>query len=355
MKTKYLLTIPALMLVLSGCKQEVSSVAPSQDSSIASVASAAESENTAADASTEAVSDSASVSEASSGSGYQNNPKERNEVKIDDDSAALYDSFLEGTAKATYISKNDKCEYLEFSTALEDGKSYTLEEMVSDLTTGVSSDSEVTLKGVSADSIDCGLDGKIEMIVHPDIESEFHPSIVIKNVGGSLKVCYIADSWDRNSVFVGFNGMTSSTGSGGASSHGGEEGYIDASGEYHFWHAYWEELYGERDNNNKLSFEFNGDGNEYTIDGADLMTVVRYDLDENRKEENTYYQIYMMDSDYNDIEDAPNNSSNPFNAARDILVKEKGLNVVSGKEIDDMLAAKRKEIGLSDEVYKFGE
>ena len=114
-------------------------------------------------------------------------------------------------------------------------------------------------------------------------------------------------------------------------------------------------LYGERDNNNKLSFEFNGDGNEYTIDGADLMTVVRYDLDENRKEENTYYQIYMMDSDYNDIEDAPNNSSNPFNAARDILVKEKGLNVVSGKEIDDMLAAKRKEIGLSDEVYKFGE
>ncbi|RKM55277.1 hypothetical protein D6853_11195 [Butyrivibrio sp. X503] len=387
MKTKYLLTIPALMLVLSGCDSEVSSIAPSVDSTEAVAAStqatsesstaaaestseAAESENSATEASSEVSSteasseatsaetssDAASVSsEYSSGSGYQNNPKDRKEVKIDDDSAALYDSFLEGTAKATYSSKGDKCEYLNFSSVLDDGKNYTLKEMLSNIAAGEILDSPIACNNISAKYLDLGLDGKIEMLILPEFEGEFQPSIVVKNVGSSLKVCFVADSWSRSTTMIGFNGSVSSTGSGGATSHGGDEGYLDASGEYHFWHRCWEELYGERDNDNKLSFRLDGEDPEYNIDGADLMYVVRYDLDESQNDKGAFYMIYLTDSDYNDIEDDPSNPNNPYDAARDILVKEKGLKVVSEKEEADLLAKARKKIGFSDEVYKFGE
>ena len=277
------------------------------------------------------------------------------EVNIDDESAALYDAFLQGSAKATFDSKGDRGQYITFSDFLNDGEAYTLTEIISKMT-GEDQYCSGWICKISTDRyIDCGLDGNIEKEVSLELNGgtdHFSTSMILKNIDGKLKICYDADSWSRCDAGVAYNGEVSSFGSAGACSHGGEYGYIDSLGDYHFWYYEWIESYGARDEDNQINdLDFFINSDTKCIKGADMIYILRYDFLEDRKDENAYYYFYLTDSDYKDIDDNPSNLDNPYNIARGILKKDYGYNVVSQEEIDKMIYEKRLEIGLTDEIY----
>ena len=202
--------------------------------------------------------------------------------------------------------------------------------------------------GSDVSYIDCGLDGSIEMIVYINLETEFIPTMVIKNVDGNLKICYAYDSWSRSNTEVYYNGVVSSYGSSGADLHGGYTGFIDAAGDYHFWYGETEECFGNRDEDNTLVYYYNED---HIIEGADMLFLESITFDN----EEFYYYFYLTDSDYNDVEDASVNGVNPYDTVSDILTEEQGLSLISSTEAQIMIENRRLEIGLSDEVYSYGD
>ena len=251
------------------------------------------------------------------------------EVNIDDESAALYDAFLQGSAKATFDSNGDKGEYIVFSDFLNDGEDYTLPEIISKMTGEDQYCSNRNCEKCVGSYIDCGLDGNIEKLVDLILDGGtdyFHPCMVIKNFDGKLKICYDADSWSRCSTDVSYNGQVSSSGANGADSHGSKSGYIDSLGHYNFW--YDENVYVD-----------------FFVEGTDSLYLETYEFGDG----NIYCDFGFMDCE--NIKDNPNDSDNPYNIAREILKKDYGYKVVSQEEIDKMIYEKRLEIGLTDEIY----
>ncbi|SDB22765.1 hypothetical protein SAMN02910298_01104 [Pseudobutyrivibrio sp. YE44] len=279
-------------------------------------------------------------------------PKQRDSVELDDESASLYDGFLNNTVTATFHSNGDISQYVEFSEFLKDGHSYSLNDIVSKITEEGQYGEGWTYESSTDTYIDCGLDGNIEMIVSLLFDDEFTPSLVIKNIDGKLNICFTGTSWSRCETSVYYTGEVCSFGSGGATYHGGEYGYIDALGKYNFWYSEWDEGYGDRDNDNQLHYFYDVD---HTINGADLLDILRINFVSSSDEKNDYYYIHLTDSDYNEIEDDPTNPDNPYDIVRDILINEQGYNVISPEEAEKMITEKRRAIGLTDEIYSYGD
>jgi hypothetical protein len=290
---------------------------------------------------------------ASEGSSYDIyrkyiSPKAREEVEIDAGSAALYDAFLADEAKAKFSKSADNGMYVVFSDFLEDGKSYTLSEIANNSIADGQYGSYWKYTGASDSYIDCGLDESIEMVVELNYDSEFTASMVIKNVGGELKICFDGDSWSRCSTEIIYSGLVYSFGSGGASLHGGYYGFINADGDYTLWYETWEEGFGDRDEDNTLTYYYN---EEYTIEGADLLFLESFTFDKQEQ----YYYFYLTDSDMNDVDHTPVNGVDPYEKVSEILTKERGYTVLSADEAKAMIVNRKHEIGLSDEVAGYGD
>ena len=265
--------------------------------------------------------------------------KSEEEVNIDDESAALYNAFLQGSAKATFDSKGDRGEYIIFSDFLNAGEDYTLTDIISRMTGDNQYCSGWTCKECVGSYIDCGLDGNIEKLVELELDGGtdyFHLCMVVKNFDDKLKICYDADSWSRCSTKVSYNGQVSSSGAGGATKHGGEDGYIDSLGNYNFWYE------------QQVDSEFFIEGAD---EGANYLYLEWDDLGDGNK----YCCFGFSDCiDFENFEDNPNDPNNPYSIAREILKKNYGYIVVSQEEIDKMIEEKRLEIGLTDEIYNNG-
>ena len=238
---------------------------------------------------------------------------------------------------------------------LTDGKSYTLDEIKELLTSEDQYGDGWEVENICRSTIDCGLDGDIEMLVNIDFDSEFSLDMVIKNIDGSLVICFAADSWSRSETNLLYNGVTYSYGSGGASSHGGENGFIDADGKYVLWYYEWEE-----------GLEAGSDGtvsmNYYKEDGSyDTVTV---EIPENTylcqewiafsdADSDEYYYFYLLDEDYNEIPDDASDPDNPYDVIRKAH-EEAGIKVITPDESDELIEERRLEIGLTDDIFDYG-
>ena len=279
--------------------------------------------------------------------------KSKDKVEIDDESAALYEAFLSGEEKAVFSKDGDIAQYVEFSAFLEEVKSSSLDEIVEAMTAEGQYGERWEYKKCSDLYLDCALDGNIEMLVTLYFDDEFTPCMVIKNVDGGLKICFTGDSWSRCSTDVYYTGEVCSYGSGGATVHGGTYGFIDATGKYNFWYSDLEESFGDRDEDNKLTYYY--DREEHEIEGADILFLESISFEENDDGHYDYYYFFLTDSDYNDIEDDLEDPENPYVVMRGILANERGLNVITSREADDMIAEKRRKIGFTDELYSYGK
>ncbi|MBO4377204.1 MAG: hypothetical protein J5811_07930 [Lachnospiraceae bacterium] len=160
---------------------------------------------------------------------------------------ALYEAFMAGEAKAMVTAEGDKGQYYTFTNAMTAGESYTLNEIITNLSDNMEQngwDKRPTLGEIYKEYIDCGMDGKEELHVRIELPVEgiedFTVDMVIVEKDGALKIAYDADSWSRSEVTVGRDGYIMNGGSAGASVHVGDVAIIDGNGDYKFI-SQWEE------------------------------------------------------------------------------------------------------------------
>lgn len=317
------------------------------DESVAEVSTAETTEG-----STEASDASSSASsEENSADAYQKyidyiSPKKKEDVELDSESEKLYQGFIDGTEKASFDAKGDIGQYLCLSAVLEDGQSYTLDEIKEKLA-AEGEYGEGWLYDITSEKyVDLGLDGSHELCLDMGA-AEFNLTMVIKNIDGKLKICFAGDSWSRNQVFVKYSGYVESYGSGGATVHGGENGYIDAEGNYHFWYRDLEEGIMPSDDG-KLIY------NEQLI-GENIGMYVEtfsFDRDTAGKE---YQYVYIVDSEGREhVEVDLSQPGNAYEMAQK-AIEESGITyLATDADANALMEEQRKAIGLSDEVYKYG-
>ncbi len=274
-------------------------------------------------------------------------PKKKEDVKLDSESEELYQSFIDGTEPAQYDADGDIAQYIRLFDVLENGKSYTLKEIIEKLTSeGQYSEGweyEIRNEGY----IDLGLDGSYELCM--DIgASEFTLTMVVKNIGGKLKICFSGDSWSRCEVTLKYSGYVESFGSGGATYHGGQKGYIDAEGKYHFWYVFGEDGKIPGDDG-KLIY------NEQLIGENIGMYLESFSFD--RSAEGKEYQyVYIVDSEgREDVEVDLSQPGNAYEMAQKAIESSGNIYVASSDEANVLMDDQRKLIGLSDEIYKYGD
>lgn len=274
-------------------------------------------------------------------------PKSRAEVNIDDESAALYDKFLADEAKATFYKNGDHSDFYYLSDFLEDGEKYTLSEII---------DGEISYKrdrnqenwkfDYFTDSyIDCGLDGDIEILVELYFEESYFPLyMIIKNVAGNLKICFIGYSNGRQSTNIEYNGVVYSDAYFGCELHTGDYSYIDAEGKYNSWYKTEDSCYFGGEKGDSLYHFYNVNPN--ILEGVEelCLCVIKFD------NEQEYSLFFLADSDGKDIEDNPINGINPHDEIRKLLIKE-GYTIISTDEATTLIDNRRREIGLTDEIY----
>ena len=283
-------------------------------------------------------------------------PRDKGYVDLDEESSELYKAFLDGDEKVTYYAEGDNGQYVEPSLVLTDGEEYTFDEII-DLLTSKDQYSEGWVVESTTDTyIDCGLDGDYEMVVSVSFDTEFSFDMVIKNVDGSLKMCYVEDSWSRHETTIRYNGMIYSYGSAGASSHGGHTGFINADGEYKLWYQEWEEGYDDYDGDGSFSVQPYIDGSfvdlNFDIPGAAYIYSEEISFSEDV--EYDYYYFYILDEDSNELADDPNDLDNPYEVIRKECEK-KGITAISEEEHLKKIEERRQEIGLTDEIYEYGD
>ncbi|RKM56630.1 hypothetical protein D6853_07575 [Butyrivibrio sp. X503] len=278
--------------------------------------------------------------------------KERWEADVDEQSQKLYDSFLQGKEKAVFSADGDISQYIEFSEFLTDGKAYTIDEIIAGVTSPGQYGERWNFNKYKEYYVDCGLDGKLELDVCLEYDSEFTPEFVVTNINGKLKICFCCDSWSRSETNVFYSGKISSFGSSGATSHGGRTGYIDADGVYHFWYRTHEEYNGQ--NCGGVIEDFPGlDENLQVIEES--IRFENYEgYDKELEKKYNYYYFYIVDKDDNDIEDDPASADNPYDIVRKAY-KDAGYNVTTYEEAEKMKTDARKKIGLTDEIYNYGD
>ncbi|MCR4998319.1 MAG: hypothetical protein K6A05_00600 [Lachnospiraceae bacterium] len=273
-------------------------------------------------------------------------PKSRDEVDLDEESAKLYSEFLENQVPVTYDASQDGGSYLRLSDVLTQGQSYTLSEINQLLEGAIEFGEDFHYEITDTAYIDCGMDGDIEMLATVGA-SEFQLHMVIKNVDGSLKIRYSVDSWSRSYATFKYTGEIDDGGSGGATSHVFGTGFLDADCNYHFLDRTYEELIGEF--GAQLS-----DKSELGLNENWLYFEERVTFAEDNPDNQSYYYFSIQDENSNPVKDDPSDPENPHVKLRQYY-EAKDLQCATEEELEQMKDSKRKELGVSDEIYHYGE
>ena len=274
--------------------------------------------------------------------------RDRSEITLDEESEKLYSGFISGEIEAE--CSEDCSEYCEQFGLSSEQKSYKLpeiERMIDIDRTKIPDDSEY----LSERYIDLGLDGSYELLVDFYDEEDPHGyglSLIVKNFGGKLKICYIQDCWARQSAVITYSGMIYVSGSGGAMTHGGFNGYLDAEGKYHLWYEWDESIYETEYDPPEEDVTING----IRIGGDDIrVDVDRYTFYDNKKyitvDVEYRYPEDEHGEDATDLEDAYKKACEAFVDPDETLC--------AIEEIEDILKDYRKKLGISDEVYTYGD
>lgn len=251
----------------------------------------------------------------------------------------LYEAFKLGKAKAKYRGTGDRTSYLETSSALEVGKSYTIDEIGNALERP---DENLKYNStVEYNTIDCGQDGVPELLVKISFGDEFSLIMIIKQIDDELVICYDQDSWSRSYVEVNSDGTIEGSGSGGATVHIVDYAYVDHNGDYKFYYGVEETLtlFGDI-----YAYTTGPDYKLLSSDGLDVdhLGIRDYYFEGDFEKRNHYYNYFVINDNYDDVTtEADYDDSNELKKR----FTEAGIKTYTNDEIDKMLKDRAAEIG----------
>lgn len=260
----------------------------------------------------------------------------------------LYEDFKTGAAKAKYTKSGDRASYLTLSEVLKDGESYSLPEINEKLQSGGSysfkANGDATYR-----MIDCGNDGNKELLYQQEFTADdmggevFTLFMILKDMGGELKICYDQDMWSRSDVTINDDGTIYGSGSGGAALHVYDFAYVDAKGDYHFY-------YGSEENITPFGdfyYNVNGESKSISLEGLDTdhLIINTYYFEPEYEKRNDYVSFNMIDDNYNLVtKDEDYTDSNEVYKR----LSENGIKVYKNLELANLLHDRAVEIGYPD-------
>lgn len=294
--------------------------------------------------------------------------QESEQQESEEDQYAIYERFMAGD-EPLYI-REDQYSYIDDTVSsgamLEAGASYTLDEICNKINRTDNSGMAVNeMEQLSYAYIDCGADGEIELALRfgglvnmfDDNGSEVY---IIKNISGRLEMYYGLDemyrSWEELSNEYG---VIVSGGSGGARYSSETVGFLDALGTYtqlyekeiEYW-GYGEDVFFDEYYEPELYHAVAGHDLEYLF----AVTGYLFEPYDNNQDYGEYrsgikysFELYdrgdTLDTLVEDI--AP--SVYEDSVYQEIL-DAAGVPFYSAAEIDDMIADRAAQIGLTEEI-----
>ncbi len=296
-------------------------------------------------------------------------------LKADDDEKAvdedvisdpekIYEAFLDNEESVVISFDADHGHYSSYKDILEDGKAYTLAEIIEGLKKGINkvfeSDDEIEVMEIRNAYIDCGKDSNKELFVAVKLKAPietYENKMIIKATNEELILCFCEDSWSRKDLSVNEYGYIETTSFDGAYNNTYEKSYVDAEGNWKFLYGA-ETEYAEKGEvwleSKKYVYS------DYGLDMDDMMLFSYYfeRLDEEANPEYTY--TYAKLGEYGVTNELPyfdvsilNDDSiyYPGNEYRDFF-DGIGMMTVSPKEIVAKIENQFSEKGFDTEYMK---
>ena len=89
--------------------------------------------------------------------------------------------------------------------------------------------------------VDLGLDGSYELKLELGTLISYM-TMVVKNVDGELKICFVGDSWEQSVTNVWYAGDVTIFNILDSIEHSGEMGFLDGDGAYYLWYEWHEQF-----------------------------------------------------------------------------------------------------------------
>ena len=271
-------------------------------------------------------------------------PKTRDEVELDEESSKLYAEFIAGKVAAEYSVNADRSRYLSLSQVLQDNKKYTLGEIVDNVKVNGEENEwhECLAEGNCVEEyVDLGLDGSYELKLELGTLISYM-TMVVKNVDGELKICFVGDSWEQSVTNVWYAGDVTIFNIDSYTQHSAEDGFLDENGDYYLWYKSSEEGFNVYQDDDLIY------NNQYIASGIGMYVEERNIEGENAS---VYYYVVLVDQDNNRLKENKD-TKEYYEKAREALAAE-GKNVIT-EEAKIKLEEVRKDIGFSDELYYYG-
>ncbi len=260
----------------------------------------------------------------------------------------LYEDFKTGAAKAKFTKSGDRASYLTLSEILKDGESYSISEIVGGIENHDSYSFKANGEGTFR-SIDCGNDGNKELLYQQEFTAGdmggeiFTLFMILKDMGGELKICYDQDMWSRSDITINDDGTIYGSGSGGAALHVYDFAFVDAKGDYHFY-------YGSEENITPFGdfyYNENGESKSLSLEGLDTdhLIINTYYFEPDYEKRNDYISYNMIDDNYNLV-----TKDEDYTDANEVYKRltENGIKVYKNLELANLLHDRAVEIGYPD-------
>ncbi len=284
---------------------------------------------------------------------------------------SLYESFLHNRAKVHINPKLEQGSYFGFEVDTE--QDYTLEEMVNAIIDSYiksGEDVKIWLDTINYAYIDCGNDGDKElalMIYTPMYSEGWEQYLIIKEIDGSLQTVYSDVAWSRNAIYLNEYGYIFGDGSEGAAYHGYDKSYIDADGNLHFIYSDTSTSGISLENDGGVLW-FNGTSHivpgDTELDGDYAFLDFDFNNTIDDDSDNIYTYAKLAEGSgfdwasgirgyfYSDLvnDDALYEDSHPLKQ----FFNNEGLHIYTLNEIDQMIADKEEQEGLTEDI-KNGE
>ena len=189
--------------------------------------------------------------------------------------------------------------------------------------------------------VDLGLDGSYELKLELGTLISYM-TMVVKNVDGELKICFVGDSWEQSVTNVWYAGDVTIFNIDSCTQHSAEDGFLDENGDYYLWYKSSEEGFNVYQDDDLIY------NNQYIASGIGMYVEERNIEGENAS---VYYYVVLVDQDNNRLKENKD-TKEYYEKAREALAAE-GKNVIT-EEAKIKLEEVRKDIGFSDELYYYG-
>ncbi|MCQ2526619.1 MAG: right-handed parallel beta-helix repeat-containing protein [Lachnospiraceae bacterium] len=270
-------------------------------------------------------------------------------VSQNSDSMKLYEAFLNGSERL-YVDE-DKFSYYDIDQEVtvsffDNPNGYLIEEFLQQVSVNVNKYYYCNMESASYTYIDLGKDGEPELLINTAFYTEYsniNRDYVIKCIDDKLVLCKeFDDEGYRTDGLANEYGLIGGTQNYDDYNTYVVRGYLDADGEYNFWYTRQNSYEGY------IFLDYRFEKWAYDRDSYDLYLDI-YEFEETGIED-LYYKNYCYCAEI--PADAPTNGLDRATnvAEAQAIFDEVGVKLYTRAEIDEMMAAKQSEIGLTDEI-----